>query len=142
MGTITKWTDVWKPPFELSVAGSKVFDSNGRMVFDFVIPLLAKSYDYNIWIFGPGPKELIIGILNGTETRNNKMGTFQIPQEDPDWIYYTPKEGSENENQSKRVILIRGWGYLTGQGGLNLDPELAGNLQNQLREWICTRLNE
>lgn len=70
------------------------------------------------------------------------MGTFQIPQEDPDWIYYTPKEGSENENQSKRVILIRGWGYLTGQGGLNLDPELAGNLQNQLREWICTRLNE
>lgn len=30
------------------------------------------------------------------------MGTFQIPQEDPDWIYYTPKE----------------------RGGLNLDPEL------------------
>lgn len=40
-----------------------------------------------------------------------------------------------------KVLLIRGWGYLTGIGGLNLPPEKAAVIQDDLADYICTRLN-
>lgn len=144
MGDITVWQDVWKLPFKLSIVESKVIDSNSRMVFDFVLPIMAKSYNYDVWLFGSEVKNEILNLLNGGERKRKKeeFGSFQIKPEDPDWIYYTPSENSNKEKISRKAVLIRGWGYLTGQGGLSLNPDLAANLQNQLREWICEKLNE
>lgn len=39
------------------------------------------------------------------------------------------------------VLLIRGWGYLTGVGGCNLSPEKATEVQNSLSDFICEKLN-
>ena len=42
-----------------------------------------------------------------------------------------------NEN---KVFIIRGWGYLTGCGGLKLDPEIAEKIQDNFAEWVVSKL--
>lgn len=39
------------------------------------------------------------------------------------------------------VLLIRGWGYLTGIGGHNLPQDEAVNVQESLIGYICKQLN-
>jgi len=41
----------------------------------------------------------------------------------------------------KEVLLIRGWGRLTGGGGLNLPHEVAAKLQDDFGNWIVNVLN-
>ena len=39
------------------------------------------------------------------------------------------------------IFLIRGWGGSTGEGGMNLSPELAIKLQNDFANYIIQTLN-
>lgn len=39
----------------------------------------------------------------------------------------------------KATLLVRGWGYLTGTGGLNLSPDVAAKIQDDFCEW-CVRI--
>lgn len=41
-----------------------------------------------------------------------------------------------------KILLIRGWGYLTGIGGLNLSYEEATKIQDNFCEWCIERLNK
>lgn len=38
------------------------------------------------------------------------------------------------------VLLVRGWGYLTGSGGLNLPSEKAAKIQDDFADWVVNRL--
>jgi hypothetical protein len=40
------------------------------------------------------------------------------------------------------VADMRGWGYLTGTGGLNLNRNVAAKTQDQMAEWIVELMNE
>ena len=40
-----------------------------------------------------------------------------------------------------QVMDIRGWGYLTGCGGLNMDPDEAAEVQDQFTAWVVETLN-
>jgi len=46
-----------------------------------------------------------------------------------------------SDNEAK-LILIRGWGRLTGTGGFNLEPEQAAHVQDTFAEFIVNQLNK
>lgn len=41
----------------------------------------------------------------------------------------------------RSFLIIRGWGYLTGVGGLNLPPEEAAKIQDGFGEWVALKLS-
>jgi hypothetical protein len=45
------------------------------------------------------------------------------------------------EDELTPLILIRGWGNLTGCGAYNLDGEYAGKIQDTLEEYIIEKLS-
>lgn len=109
------WENVFKLPFKLSYGDIYVFDSN-----DHIVCNITEQDDYAV---------MIVNALNGWEITfpNKKFNAsdgciFDGVNEDP-------------------VIVIRGWGYLTGTGGLNLAPEQAVKIQDELQGWIVKRLN-
>lgn len=42
----------------------------------------------------------------------------------------------DNEN----ILLLRGWGHLTGGGALNLPDKEAIQIQNEFRDWVISKL--
>lgn len=40
----------------------------------------------------------------------------------------------------KPILIIRGWGHLTGCGALNLPSEEAAKIQDDFRDWIISKL--
>ena len=42
----------------------------------------------------------------------------------------------------RRILLIRGWGRLTGLGGFNLDSDEACEVQDDFANWIVETLNK
>lgn len=70
----------------------------------------------------------IISVINGTEK----------PKYQHEFIH---KEGIISEGCND-FILIRGWGHLTGIGGLNLSTEEACNIQDTFAEFIVEQLNQ
>lgn len=75
-------------------------------------------------------QDKVISILNNEEETTNIL-----PME------YDPIS-SQIFLQAKPILLIRGWGYLTGVGGLHLSAEDAMGLQAQLAQYIISRLTK
>lgn len=40
------------------------------------------------------------------------------------------------------IMVLRGWGHLTGRGALNLSPEEAIEIQDDFGEWIVKKLKQ
>lgn len=72
----------------------------------------------------------IVNILNEDKTVEYK---FDAP-------IYRNKEYIYNSN-NELIFIIRGWGYLTGRGGLNLHEEKAIKIQNSFGDYIVTEIN-
>ena len=47
----------------------------------------------------------------------------------------------KTKNGDTPVLDIRGWGYLTGAGGLNLSNEEACKIQDSFERWVINTLN-
>lgn len=110
--------------FPIELRYSKVMSKKYfRMVFDFV-PLFLDKDSLQLSLID---KEKIVRILNGSEEK------ILVPKK------YKYLEGYIYIND-KKCILIRGWGYLTGIGGLNLSGEKASEIQNQLANYIIETL--
>lgn len=118
---IEKFTDVWKLPFKKDPEGLHVYiwDSNNHMCFTY---------------FGEGQEtyDRIFDLLNGKTDNYFKGSGFSESKiavtDDP------------TETDAFPCLLVRGWGYLTGSGGLNLTAEKAVKLQNELAEYACKKL--
>lgn len=108
------WKEVFKLPFNLSVSGLYVYDDNGRIVMN-----ITDNKDYAL---------MILNVLNGGEEhfRNSPFVDNVL---------------SIIDSKGEPVIIIRGWGYLTGIGGLNLSDSEALNIQDDLQSWILDKLN-
>lgn len=110
--------DLYEFPFHQAKYGSWVYDAKGNFIFQF------ENGDANV-------REKIIGILNGEVTEYNRREV-------------RGSEGSIEvniEGKWKELILIRGWGNLTGVGAYNLDGEYAAKIQDSLQEYILEKLN-
>lgn len=111
--------DYYKFPFHQAKYGSWVYDHNNNFIFQFENDVDCK-------------RDKIISILNGEvgeytrrDVRDNK-GYIEVKVEDS-W---------------EKLLLIRGWGGLTGSGALNLNGEYASKIQDTLAEYIVEKLNK
>lgn len=116
-------------PLPFTSMYSKVFSSTS-MVFDFAFK---SSMFSNPLVISQETKDKIVRIINGS---NEKMSTnFQL-------FYNDGIIQIKIENEPlKELILIRGWGYLTGKGGgLGLDEEKAVEIQKLTANFIIDKL--
>lgn len=102
------------PPFRVDKMINWVYDDNNNFCFQFVVDLDEKQC------------EQFEKVINKEITPNN-------------FNTYTHKGGMVKLNGND-IILIRGWGYLTGTGGLNLSGEEAAAIQDDLADYIVETL--
>lgn len=110
------YKDIYKFPLYQETGDNWVRDAISQFVFQF------ESDDKII-------ESQILRILNGESTPKSP---YNVVHEDG-LIFY--KETGEP------LILIRGWGNLTGIGAHNLPPEEAANIQDTFAEFIVNKLN-
>lgn len=115
------WRDVWTPPFRKDPGGycAYIWDSEGHMCFSFM------SDDYELY-------ERIVKLLNG----DTSAVPFKHVKNDDESIYVTDDENGANFIP---VLLVRGWGHLTGQGALRMKEKDAKAFQKLLVEH-CVKL--
>lgn len=110
--------DLYKFPFRDS-GYSWVYDANGNFIFQFETD----------------NKETIdkcLAIING-DSLSAKENAFV---HDGGVIYLVVG------NDRRPLILIRGWGNLTGSGAYNLNGEYASKIQDTLAEYIVEKLTK
>lgn len=114
------WQDVYRdPPFVKDEIGTWIYDSERNFLFQFEIP----------WS-NQGMIDKLLSVINGETIFTN------------DKLRFRHEGGYILDNLDQKIILIRGWGNLTGIGGLNLPEEQARNIQDTLAEFIVERLNK
>ena len=108
--------------FPLRFYSSWCEDCNHKKLFDFCLPFFHKD----AWNVSDKAAEKIVAILNGYEeaTKVNELS------EEGGFIYF----------KGRPFILVRGWGFLTGCGGLNLSSEEAVKIQKEMSDFILERL--
>ena len=114
----TKWEDVWGLPLSLSVYADYVYSSNGA---------LALSCFRDEWASDDVTINKIVSIING--------------EVDSDFLPAWKAKGCEIFYQEEYAFCVRGWGYLTGTGGLHLSEGIAESIQDEFISYILSRLN-
>lgn len=109
------WKDVYELPLKKDFPPSWIYDSKGNFVFQFI------SFDENL-------QDKVLQVINGERKVSGKTSEF---------IY--EKGFIQAKDTGAKLILIRGWGGLTGSGGLNLSGEEASNIQNTFAEFIISK---
>ena len=74
----------------------------------------------------------IINILNGDDSQS-----IEHPLKYEDGYISIKKE-----DKWFKIMLVRGWGYLIGTGGLNLSAEEAAKIQDDFGNWIVETLSK
>lgn len=110
------WQEVYKLPLRIEeYAPFMVVTSDNKRAFDFLFDNFDNFY------------EKIIETINGT------------PHKFDHKFYYN--NYGEILYDGNQIITIRGWGYLTGVGGLNLSDEEACKIQDEFGKYIIDKLN-
>jgi len=106
-------------PLQLDVWGKFVFDNSFNMTLQF-----PGSDPDNVKI-----QRKIIDLINGYAIVGNDLGFNNLSYINGDIL-----------NDGKLIMLMRGWGYLTGTGGMNLQESEAAAIQDDLAEFIIEKL--
>lgn len=123
------WQEAYKLPLKFwSVGEVKVFTADNSMAFDFMFEMFRNQYK-NMRLISDENKLDIVALING-----EKKGAIEGE------VTYVREEQTINVD-GQPILLIRGWGHLTGTGGLNLQPELAAFLQDQFGQYIADKLS-
>ena len=109
-----KATEVYKPPFRAE--GAYIFSSND------VMSLMAAD----CWNYPDEMMQRIVEILNDESKPN---GTPEVGRNDMEICL-----------NGDPLLTVRGWGHLTGVGGLNLPPEEADKIQDEFAVWVVSKL--
>ena len=114
------WSDIYKLPLRDPMIidkfrGGRVYDKKNNFVFQFL------DLKYS-------EQKIILEILNGNYKPTIKH--IYSVGEDPNIILC----------DNIPIIMIRGWGNLTGTGALHLSIEDATNIQDTFRDWIINKL--
>lgn len=122
------WSDVWKLPLKLDDFGFYVWDANDKMALMFYEN---EEYDDDV-DFAPIAQRIrsqMISQINGES-------------------YFAPFTGLRYEkgefinNDGDNVLCVRGFGHLTGVGGLNLNDEEASRIQDEFGQYIIEKLHD
>ena len=105
---------VWERPFEL--IGTYIFDKNGVMVFTF---------DFSI---SKETRQKVTSLLN--DEGKEEPFDFHIKHKSEVWFNDIP------------IGFFRGWGHLTGVGGLHLNPAEAQAVQDEFINDCMKKLTE
>ena len=108
--------EVYKLPFRVIIDGMCAMSANGVKTFTAFDPA------------SQGELKRIIDVLNGDSNYRYDKKSIKIEK---DIIYI-----------GKNIILVRGWGYLTGSGGLGMNPKDAAKLQDDFIRWIVDTISE
>ena len=108
------YKDVYQLPLEENHGW--IYDQKGNFVFQFMID-------------NEKTEQKILDVINGKENFKNLDLVFKHEQ------------GRIVDKSGLPIILIRGWGNLTGTGAMNLSVEEASNIQNTFASFIVERLN-
>ena len=108
--------DLYEFPFK-DASYSWVYDKNGNFIFQFEID-------------NKETREKCLSIING-DLSPTKENSFV---HDGGVIYL------EKDSDRLPIILIRGWGNLTGIGAYNLDGKYASKIQDTLAVFIVNQL--
>lgn len=111
------FTDLYEFPFRNSEPASWVYDANDNFIFQFEIN-------------NKETKEKCLSIINGD----------LIPTKENVFIHDGGVIYLQIEEDRIPIILIRGWGNLTGIGAYNLKEEYASKIQDTLAEYIVNKL--
>lgn len=117
------WQDVYKLPLKVEKYCPIItWTADNQRAFDWCIDDV--SFE---------KQQEIIDVINGTKQHQFKHKFYRKDIE----IY------SDNPIfEGKPILLIRGWGYLTGIGGLHLSDEEAIKIQDEFGDYIIEQLNK
>lgn len=106
--------EIYKPPFKSD--GVFIWSDN-----DVMSLMNASDYDNSDEMMNK-----LADILNGKRTPAGSKG----------YTYSAP----EILLDGKPLLVVRGWGHLTGQGSLNLDHKVAAGIQDKFANWVISKL--
>lgn len=117
-GTNTNFMKTYKDVYQFPLEESHgwIYDQKRNFVFQFMIDDEKKE-------------QKILDVINGKENFKNLDLVFKHEQ------------GQIFDKSGLPIILIRGWGNLTGTGAMNLSVEEASNIQDTFANFIVERLN-
>jgi hypothetical protein len=107
------YKDVYQLPLEESHGW--IYDQKRNFVFQFLID-------------DKKTEQKILDVINGKENLKRIDLVFK-------------HEKGIIKDKDRELILIRGWGNLTGPGAMNLSVEEASNIQDTFANFIVERLN-
>ena len=104
----------FKLPFKVKHKGSCCVDANDQFCFE--------TFDY----LSKESKDILQSSIDNKDVKRQD-------------VYYDDKEQYIYVDE-KPFISIRGWGYLTGIGGLNLSDDEAVKIQDDLANYLVEQL--
>jgi len=107
--------NIFKPPFYIDEYRMYIFNSDYYICFNILTEDEFLCYD-------------ILDVMNNKKI-NKKYDNIRI---DDEYLYINDLP----------VLLVRGWGYLTGIGGLRMNNEEAIKAQKELLEYVKNKLEE
>lgn len=116
------WQDVYKFPLKVDdYCPIITWTADKQRAFDWCIDVSSEK------------QQELIDMINGTKQHQFKHKFYR-----EDLAIY-----SENPIfRGEPILLIRGWGYLTGSGGLHLSSEKAIKIQDEFGDYIIEQLNK
>lgn len=122
------WTECYKLPLHLDDYCVYAWDADGGMA----LSCFNLKYDEKgNYLHGETERiKHIIDVING-DCSSDFEHEWKLSDDEPCEITY----------KGERQFLVRGWGHLTGCGGLNLPVELASEMQDGFMNYILDRLN-
>ena len=123
------WQDYYKLPLKLDLDENGVLFGNYAWAKDEDgdYSIMALTFEDNI----PSTSiKKIVNIINGTEENRFDILKFQV------------KDSVDFYFNGKYHFCVRGWGGLTGIGGLNLSTIEAEKVQDEFINYILSRLNK
>jgi len=115
-----RWEDVWELPLHLDECDTYAFSKNGVMALTFADADTKEQILEN---------RRIVAIINGEEESDRQNE-------------YIHNGYADISCDAERIVFsVRGWGHLTGTGGLRLPEKGAARIQDDFIAYILKRLN-
>lgn len=108
-----------------------IYDGNGHMVMSWIKKLSKSFMDKVVKCMNEIDSEELEDRLHGTFYTENELGPGD------ERLFWKENHAAEPEP----ILIVRGWGRLTGTGGYHLKPSKAAEVQTALLEYVMGRCN-
>ena len=129
------WKEVYKLPVEIDTyCPFMVLTADKQRAFDFEWEAW-EDYDKKFDASVINIKPLIVDKLNGKDVKIEHLSDFKYDDNGMTTATY------DADGKEYNIMLIRGWGHLTGIGGLHLSDKEACKIQDDFGRYIANQLN-